>query len=301
LSDHNQQAGRKLNAYCAGDRILDGDAFYIQIVDRGYCDGLPIPLPGGGTGGDDTIPVINAQPVTLEGNTIGGYSGPIPGVTATDADGDPVTLTNNAPATLPLGVTTVAWVARDPAGNRTTAVQTVTVVDTTGPSVTCPPATYRTLHPTLDLPSVHDAVDPNPTVTNNAPALFHLGQTTVTWKATDHSGNSTTCDQTVKIIYAPPLAGGQSHSLAVNATGTVLGDALALRVRPGIRLGRDLPAQPVNVPGGHAGAAVLGLQDPVAIEVALEDRAGIRGAELADGVVAAVPGVDVTNRGIRQL
>lgn len=238
LSDHNQEAGRKLNAYYAGDRILDGDAFYIQIVDRGYCDGLPIPLPGGGTGGGtggtgggvggigygtgggDTIPEINTQPVTLEGNTTGGYSGPIPGVTATDADGDPLTLTNNAPAVLPLGVTTVAWVARDPAGNRTTAVQAVTVVDTTGPSVTCPTATYRTLHPTLNLPSVHDAVDPNPTVSNNAPALFHLGQTTVRWTATDHSGNSTTCDQTVKIIYAPPLAGGQAHSLAVNADGT---------------------------------------------------------------------------------
>lgn len=53
---------------------------------------------GGGTGGGDTIPVITAEPVTLEGNTTGGYSGPIRGVTATDADGDPVTLTNNAPA-----------------------------------------------------------------------------------------------------------------------------------------------------------------------------------------------------------
>ncbi len=233
LSQHNQEAGRKLNTYYAADRILDGDAFYIQIVDRGYCDGLQIPLPlpgggygsgtggtGGGTGGGNTIPVITVESVTIEGNTTGGYSGPIPGVTATDADGDPVTLTNNAPAVLPLGVTTVAWVARDPAGNRTVATQTVTVVDSRGPSISCPPATYRTLHPTLDLPAVHDAVDPNPIVTNDAPALFRLGVTTVTWTATDHSGNSTRCAQTVKIIYAPPLAGGQAHSLAVNVDGT---------------------------------------------------------------------------------
>jgi alpha-tubulin suppressor-like RCC1 family protein len=221
LSDHNQLLGSKLGSYYQSDRILDSDAYSVQIVDRGFCDG------GGGGGGPvgDTNqgPVITVQPVTLEGNATGGYSGPIPGVTATDPDGDAVTLTNNAPATLPLGTTTIGWVARDPSGERTTASQTVTVVDTRAPSITCPPdATYDTVHPTLNRPSVHDVVDANPTVTNNAPARFPLGETTVTWTATDHSGNSATCTQKVEILYAPPLAGGRSHSLAVVPGGQVL-------------------------------------------------------------------------------
>jgi alpha-tubulin suppressor-like RCC1 family protein len=272
LSDHNQEAGRKLNAYYAADRILDGDAFYIQIVDRGYCDGLPIPLPGGGTGGGtggqgggtgggDTIPEISAQPVTLEGNTTGGYSGPIPGVTASDADGDAVTLTNNAPALLPLGVTTVAWVARDPAGNRTTVSQKVTVVDTTPPSITCPAdATYRVLNPKLALATAHDVVDPHPSVASNAPALFHLGVTTVTSTATDHSGNSARCDQKVRIIYAPPVAGGRAHSLAVNTDSTVSawGDNLFGQLGNGSIISRTTAAP---VPGVSGTLAVSSADD----------------------------------------
>jgi len=39
----------------------------------------------------------------------------------------PITLTNNAPASFPLGVTTVVWTATDANGNRTSASQLVTV------------------------------------------------------------------------------------------------------------------------------------------------------------------------------
>ncbi|ADU11393.1 Hyalin [Micromonospora sp. L5] len=236
LSSHNQEAGNRLNLYYASDRLLDGDPFYVAIVDRGYCEGLqiPLPLPGGGfgggtggqgggeTGGGNTIPTISAAPVTLEANTTGGYSGPIPGVAATDADGDTVTLTNNAPALLPLGVTTVAWVARDPSGNRTTVAQQVTVRDSTPPTITCPDdATYRVLNPSIGTASARDVADPNPSVNSNQPALFHLGETTVKWTATDDSGNSASCDQKVRIIYAPPVAAGKGHSLAVNDDDTV--------------------------------------------------------------------------------
>ena len=43
-------------------------------------------------------------------------------------------ITNNAPALFPIGVTTVTWTATDASGNTATATQTVTVNDTQAPA-----------------------------------------------------------------------------------------------------------------------------------------------------------------------
>jgi hypothetical protein len=51
----------------------------------------------------------------------------------------------------------------------------------------------------LGTPTVSDLCDSNPTVTNNAPALFPLGLSTVTWTAKDGSANKSTATQSVKI------------------------------------------------------------------------------------------------------
>ena len=45
-----------------------------------------------------------------------------------------------------------------------------------------------------------DDCDSSPSVTNDAPALFSLGSTTVTWTATDADGNQTTAIQIVDVI-----------------------------------------------------------------------------------------------------
>ena len=45
--------------------------------------------------------------------------------------------------------------------------------------------------------------DPNPVITNDAPDAFPLGTTTVTWTATDRSGNISTDTQTVTIVDRP--------------------------------------------------------------------------------------------------
>jgi hypothetical protein len=47
-----------------------------------------------------------------------------------------------------------------------------------------------------------DAVDPSPTVSNNAPALFPVGTTTVTFTARDQAGN-TASGQAAVIVYPP--------------------------------------------------------------------------------------------------
>jgi HYR domain len=99
-------------------------------------------------------------------------------------------------STFPLGTTTVSCTATDAAGNTTPGTLTVTVRDTTPP----------TLAPHLDviaaqqsqqgavvqyaLPVADDAADPSPAVACNPPAgsTFPLGITTVTCSATDAAG-----------------------------------------------------------------------------------------------------------------
>jgi prepilin-type N-terminal cleavage/methylation domain-containing protein/prepilin-type processing-associated H-X9-DG protein len=56
-------------------------------------------------------------------------------------------VTNNAPSTFPLGTTQVTWEAVDAAGNRTTAVQQVTITDTQAPVVSSVRASTTTLWP----------------------------------------------------------------------------------------------------------------------------------------------------------
>ncbi|MFT6410103.1 MAG: hypothetical protein ACJA15_000919, partial [Flavobacteriales bacterium] len=114
-------------------------------------------------------------------------------------------ITNNAPANYPSGTTTVTWTVTDAAGNTATCDQNVTVTDSINPTISC----------AADVAVVADAGScftsvalSNPTtadncsvasVTNNAPATYPTGITTVTWTVTDAAGNTATCDQTVTV------------------------------------------------------------------------------------------------------
>jgi hypothetical protein len=55
----------------------------------------------------------------------------------------------------------------------------------------------------LGVPTVSDNLDPNPVVTNDAPSVFPLGDTTVTWIATDLFGNSASDTQLVTVNPLP--------------------------------------------------------------------------------------------------
>ncbi len=115
--------------------------------------------------------------------------------------------TNNAPSSFPVGTTTVTWTVTDIHGNTNTATQTVTVIDNQNPTITSPASvTVNTdsgicgaTNVTLGTPITADncGVD---SVWNNAPALFPVGNTTVTWTVKDIHGNTSIATNTVTVI-----------------------------------------------------------------------------------------------------
>jgi hypothetical protein len=130
--------------------------------------------------------------------------------TATDVCDLAPTVTNNAPALFPLGTSTVTWTATDDATNQAIATQLVTIVDTTAPIVTAPAnVTAECTGPAgtpvaIGLATAVDVCDASLVITSNAPPLFPLGTTPVTWSARDDSNNVGTAVQTVRIVDTTP-------------------------------------------------------------------------------------------------
>ena len=114
-------------------------------------------------------------------------------------------ITNDKPITFPLGSTTVTWTVTDTSGNISQAIQVVTLVDTTNPEIIAPSdivAEATGLSSTmieLGAATAHDAMG-IASLTERTVELFVLGETTVTWTATDTSGNSASATQTVTIV-----------------------------------------------------------------------------------------------------
>lgn len=136
-------------------------------------------------------------------------------------------VSNNAPATFPIGTTTVTWTVTDASGNTSTATQTVTVIDNINPSIIAPSAV--TFYVSSGC-SVNGVVIGTPvtadnctvaSVTNNAPATFPIGSTTVTWTVTDGAGNSAVATQVIQVIDTiAPTALVNDVTVALDLTGT---------------------------------------------------------------------------------
>ena len=140
-----------------------------------------------------------------------------------------VSISNDMPITFPFGSTIVTWTAVDDSGNVSTDTQTVTIVDTTVPEIFSPSdIVVEATAPfvtdiQLGAAIADDIIEVN-TVTNDAPDSFSLGETTVTWTATDSSGNSATATQTVSVVdtTAPSITAPSAIQVEATSVDNIL-------------------------------------------------------------------------------
>ncbi|MGH9909364.1 MAG: HYR domain-containing protein, partial [Nitrososphaerales archaeon] len=184
---------------------------------------------------DTTSPkVVAPADVTVEATSLTNNVLSISTATAKDIMGI-ASITNDAADTFPFGETIVTWTATDPSGNSATTTQKVTVIDTTGPKLTVPDnvvidATAIETTVSIGKATASDIIDSNPRITNNASSTFPLGETIVTWTATDQFGNSENLTQTITVqACGKPVS---SYNLIIGGpdddtlTGTNLADLI---------------------------------------------------------------------------
>jgi hypothetical protein len=143
---------------------------------------------------------------------------------------------------VPVGEHTITWTVTDTAGLTATCEQTLIVVDAQPPAIACPPDVTVNVdagdsrdngfcyasNVDLGQPEVADNCDVQ-SVTNDAPEVFPLGQTVVTWIVTDTAGLTATCTQTVTVVdnvpplvFCPPAVTFETDADVCFATGVEL-------------------------------------------------------------------------------
>ncbi len=153
---------------------------------------------------DTTSPSINPiADVTIEATSANENQVLLEQPTAQDTISN-VSITNDAPTLFPLGKTVVTWTAIDEDGNSAITVQTITIVDTTAPELILPETVIVDATGLLSIVSIGqatstDLTDLSPVVINDAPEIFPLGETLVTWSATDTFGNSVSEIQKIEV------------------------------------------------------------------------------------------------------
>jgi hypothetical protein len=175
------------------------DAGDDQTVEQESYEGTEVTLDGSGSTDPDSSPGSNDDIVSFdwyEGDTLIG-------------SGETIT------HTFGLGSHTVTLVVTDSAGETSEDEVVIVVQDTTAPVISCPsditietwgqdgvPVEDERIQAFLNGASATDNCDPEPSIVNNAPAVFQAGDTIVTFTATDASGNISTCQSVVTVVEA---------------------------------------------------------------------------------------------------
>ena len=151
---------------------------------------------------DTTNPVVTVtgdNPATVElGAT---YTDA--GATATDASGTMTVVTTGTVDADTVGEYTLTYTSTDPSGNAATATRTVNVVDTTDPVITVlgtNPATVEYGTTYTDAGATATDASGTITVTTNGEVKASVGTYTLTYVATDPSGNTATATRTVNVV-----------------------------------------------------------------------------------------------------
>ena len=179
---------------------------------------------------DTTAPVLAAMPsnVTVEATSGSGAVVTYTSPTATDiVDGSrPVSCIPASGSTFPLGANTITCSAADTRGNTSSSSFSVTVADSTGPSLTLPsPITLEATSPagasTTFAATATDTVDGSRPVTcaPTSGSTFALGTTAVGCSASDTRGNTTNGSFNVAVLDTTPPALTVPASFSVEATG----------------------------------------------------------------------------------
>ncbi|MEP7002962.1 MAG: ExeM/NucH family extracellular endonuclease [Chloroflexota bacterium] len=157
-------------------------------------------------------------------------------VTATDDSGLAPSITRSGVPTgnvFPVGTTSITYTATDLSGNSVTVVQQVTVLDDAPPAIAAPAAVYAGTGPGATTPSIliSDSSLGAATASDNCPGVevtrsgvpagnvFPLGATTITYTATDTSGNSSTATQLVTVVDDTPPTISGAPTTSPNANG----------------------------------------------------------------------------------
>lgn len=148
-----------------------------------------------------------------------------------NVDGSISIIHNNAPSIFPLGTTVVTFSATDSAGNTSTVQSSVTVLDKTPPTVFAPmsidvaalssvgvEASDESISAFLSAASAEDNVDGSlGSVSNDAPLIFPLGRTMVTFSATDSAGNTGSSQASVTVLDLTPPVVTPPANISVSA------------------------------------------------------------------------------------
>ncbi len=169
------------------------DAGSDQVVECSSPTGAPVTLNGSGSSDPDgdSLTFTWTGPFPEGGGTVTGVS-------------PTVTLALGGPHTITLTVD-------DGNGGSDSDTVVIIVQDTTAPDLTLSPDSLTVVVPTatatgatVDLSgiaSAGDICDSVPVISDNAPAEFPIGLTSVTFTATDASGNFTEAQLTVHVVY----------------------------------------------------------------------------------------------------
>ena len=136
---------------------------------------------------------------------------------------DILTIENDAPESFPLGETIVTWTATDTSGNSVSEIQSVTIIDTTIPSIKVPESVvFNAISEEGNIITLENAIAEDEIgisiITNDAPESFPLGETIVTWTATDTSGNSVSETQLVSVVDTTAPSMLELEDIVENAT-----------------------------------------------------------------------------------
>lgn len=179
---------------------------------------------------DKVVPVLSNCPAIIWVSTATTTcSGPATWTppTASDNCGSVTLVGSHSPgATFPLGTTTVTYTATDSYGNKTTCTFNVVVSDNAAPTIrNCPASLILSAGQNCQAAATWTP----PTATDNCtsavkltsthqPGMFPLGQTMVTYTATDDAGNFSTCSFNVVVEdKTPPVLANCPADILVTA------------------------------------------------------------------------------------